>query len=128
MTGEEILKLNNEALTKAHEDPEFKKLLLSDGNKAVKELTGKDLPIKYIVHDSDEKHLVFVLPEVKSGELDESDLSGVSGGVKRVNNLSNYFSNMNNIGPMAMGYYCPSTFDMRGRGARLAVEPKEGLK
>lgn len=103
MTAEEILKLSNEALTKAHEDPEFKKKLLSDGNKAVKELIGKDLPIKYIVHDADEKHLAFVLPEAKSGELDESDLSGVSGGF-----------DMRGVDiPMVVGYFGPSTYRMR---------------
>lgn len=106
MTREEILKLSNEALTKAVEDPEFKKKLLSDGNKAVKELTGKDLPIKYIVHDADEKNLVFVLPEVNSGELNENDLSGVSGGV--------VFNNINiDRRAMNMGYYAPTTINMR---------------
>ena len=81
MIREEIVRLGNEAIEKAKKDPEFKKLLLSDGNRAVKELTGKDLPIKLTVHDTDEKHLVFILPEVLSGELDESVLSGVAGGV-----------------------------------------------
>ena len=80
MTREEIVRLGNEAIEKAKKDPEFKKKLISDGNKAVKELTGKDLPIKLTVHDTDEKHIVFILPEVLSGELDESALSGVSGG------------------------------------------------
>ena len=82
MTREEIVKLCNEAIEKAQKDPEFKKKLISDGNKAVKELTGKDLPIKFTVHDTDAKHLVFILPEVMSGELNESSLSGVSGGVE----------------------------------------------
>lgn len=82
MTREEIVRLGNEAIAKAKKDPEFKKKLLSDGNKAVKELTGKELPIKLTVHDTDEKHLVFILPEVLSGELGESVLSGVSGGKK----------------------------------------------
>lgn len=109
MTAEEILKLSNEALTKAHEDPEFKKKLLSDGNKAVKELTGKDLPIKYIVHDADEKHLAFVLPEAKSGELDESDLSGVSGGVLGFSGVGvKTFKFVHNV-----GYFGPSTYRMR---------------
>lgn len=105
MTREEILKLSNEALTKAVEDPEFKKKLLSDGNKAVKELTGKDLPIKYIVHDADEKNLVFVLPEVKSGELNENDLSGVSGGV-----VSDGWIERS---AKFMGYFKPATFSMK---------------
>jgi len=82
MTREEIVKLGNEAIAKAKNDPEFKKLLLIDGNKAVKEATGKDLPIKFTAHCTDEKHIVFILPLNPSGELDESDLSGVSGGVK----------------------------------------------
>ena len=81
MTREEIVKLGNEAIAKAQKDPDFKKKLIDDGNKAVKELTGKDLPIKLTVHDTDEKHLVFILPEVLSGELDEGALSGVLGGV-----------------------------------------------
>ena len=81
MTREEIVKLGNESIAKAQKDPEFKKLLLSDGNKAVKEATGKDLPIKFTVHESDEKHLVFILPKFSTGELNENDLSGVSGGV-----------------------------------------------
>lgn len=110
MTREEILKLSNEALTKAVEDPEFKKKLLSDGNEAVKELTGKDLPIKYIVHDADEKNLVFVLPDVNSGELNENDLLGVSGGVES----SGLFRDINfDQRHMAMGYYIPTTFNMR---------------
>ena len=82
MTREEIVKLCNEAIAKAQKDPEFKKKLISDGNNAVKELTGKDLPIKFTVHDTDAKHLVFILPEVMAGELNESSLSGVSGGVE----------------------------------------------
>lgn len=66
----------------AEKNPEFRKKLLQDPKGAVAELLGMDLPgdLKLVVHEEDESTLHFVLPPA-SGELNVSDLSGISGGL-----------------------------------------------
>lgn len=82
MDKKEMVNAINEAIYKALEDDNFKAKLLKDANEAVLELTGKKIPVKVTVHDTDEKNLVFILPKWNpEGELDEDNLEAVSGGV-----------------------------------------------
>lgn len=81
MDKKEMVNAINEAIYRAVEDDNFKAKLLKDANEAVLELTGKKIPVKVTVHDSDEKNLVFILPKWNpEGELDEDNLETVSGG------------------------------------------------
>ena len=81
MDKKEMVKAINEAIYKAIEDDSFKAKLLKDANEAVLELTGKKIPVKVTIHDSDEKNLVFILQKWNpEGELDEDSLETVSGG------------------------------------------------
>ncbi|WP_119070657.1 NHLP leader peptide family RiPP precursor [Aggregatilinea lenta] len=50
---------------KAHEDPEFKQLLLSDPRGAIESFTGTKLPegVQYIVHEQTPTTVHLVLPE-----------------------------------------------------------------
>ena len=78
-------KILDEATELAMKDLDFRKRLLEDANKAIKERLNEDLPAKAIFHESDPKHLVFVLPLkeriVQEGEeLDEDSLESVAGG------------------------------------------------
>ena len=78
-------KVLEEATDVAMKDLDFRKRLLEDANKAIKERLNEDLPTKAIFHESDPKHLVFVLPLkeriVQEGEeLDEDSLESVAGG------------------------------------------------
>ena len=78
-------KILDEATDVAMKDLDFRKRLLEDANKAIKERLNEDLPAKAIFHESDPKHLVFVLPLkekiVQEGEeLDEDSLESVAGG------------------------------------------------
>ena len=75
----------NEATELAMKDLGFRKKLLEDANKAIKEKFNEDLPTKVIFHESDPKHLVFVLPLKEKivqnvEELDEDSLESVAGG------------------------------------------------
>lgn len=82
MDKKEMVSAINEAIYKAMEDDNFKAKLLKDANEAVLELTGKKIPVKVTIHDSDEKNLVFILQKWNpEGELDEDNLETVSGGV-----------------------------------------------
>ncbi len=78
-------KILDEATELAMKDLDFRKRLLEDANKAIKERLNEDLPAKAIFHESDPKHLVFVLPLKEEivqelEELDEDSLESVSGG------------------------------------------------
>ena len=78
-------KVLEEATDVAMKDLDFRKRLLEDANKAIKERLNEDLPAKAIFHESDPKHLVFVLPLkeriVQEGEeLEEDVLDSVAGG------------------------------------------------
>ncbi len=81
-------KVMNTAIKRSVTYLAFRKQLLEDGNKAIKENFNEDIPAKLIFHESDPKHLVFVLP-IKDqvledfgdeGELDEDTLESVAGG------------------------------------------------
>ena len=81
MDKKEMVSAINEAIYKAMEDDNFKAKLLKNANEAVLELTGKKIPVKVTIHDSDEKNLVFILQKWNpEGELDEDNLETVSGG------------------------------------------------
>ena len=81
MDKKEMVSAINEAIYKAMEDDSFKAKLLKDANEAVLKLTGKKIPVKVTIHDSDEKNLVFILQKWNpEGELDEDSLETVSGG------------------------------------------------
>lgn len=103
MDKKEMVNAINEAIYKAMEDDNFKAKLLKDANEAVRELTGKKIPIKVTVHDSDEKNLVFILPKWNpEGELDEDNLETVSGGILGIPEICHhsaymaYFPEFNN--------------------------------
>ena len=82
MDNNEILKLGDAAARKARTDVEFRKRLVADGNKAIKEEYGKEFPVKVTFHDFTDKKLTFVLPaKAKQGELGDDALSAVTGGV-----------------------------------------------
>lgn len=65
---------------KAIDDPEFRKKVLKDANKAIKEEFGEEPPCKVTYHTTDSKNLVFVLPP-ENYELNEKDLESASGGI-----------------------------------------------
>ncbi len=76
-----IAKLLDEASIKSLKDAKFRKELLKDCNKAIKDEYNEELPIKVTMHESTNKKLVFILPEPRQAEeIDESDLATVSGG------------------------------------------------
>lgn len=50
MNNNEILKLADDAATKALTDVEFRKRLAADGNKTIKDEYGKDFPVKVTFH------------------------------------------------------------------------------
>ncbi|MGK5093713.1 NHLP leader peptide family RiPP precursor [Deltaproteobacteria bacterium TL4] len=67
---------------RAYENSEYKSLLLSDAQSAVKELTGVEVPQNIVVHENTSSHINLVLPvnpEI-TGELSDSDLVMVAGG------------------------------------------------
>lgn len=106
MTNNEILKLADDAVTKALTDIEFRKRLAADGNKTIKEEYGKEFPVKVTFHEVTDKKLPFVLPaKAKEGELGDDVLGEVFGGL-----LEGAFTASNlDISCMEMGYACPFT-------------------
>lgn len=81
MNNNEILKLADDAATKALTDIEFRKRLAADGNKTIKEEYGKEFPVKVTFHEVTDKKLPFVLPaKAKEGELGDEVLGEVFGG------------------------------------------------
>ena len=84
MDNNEILKLGDAAARKARTDVEFRKRLVADGNKAIKEEYGKEFPVKVTFHDFTDKKLTFVLPaKTEHGELGDDALSSVTGGLEQ---------------------------------------------
>ncbi len=103
MDKKEMVNAINEAIYKAMEDDNFKAKLLKDANEAVLELTGKKIPVKVTIHDSDEKNLVFILPKWNpEGELNEDNLETVSGGA-----LPNTLIDISKICYYHSGYAAP---------------------
>ena len=85
MDNNEILKLGDAAARKALTDVEFRKRLVADGNKAIKEEYGKEFPVKVTFHDFTDKKLTFVLPaKTEHGELGDDALSSVTGGLRDI--------------------------------------------
>ena len=104
MTNNEILKIADDAATKALTDIEFRKRLAADGNKTIKEEYGKEFPVKVTFHEVTDKKLPFVLPaKAKEGELGDDALGEVFGG--RFDPQVDA-SKLNIIG-MRMAYACP---------------------
>ena len=98
MDKKEMVNAINEAIYKAMEDDNFKAKLLKDANEAVLELTGKKIPVKVTIHDSDEKNLVFILPKWNpEGELNEDNLETVSGGILPFDIIGPNIINLNNL-------------------------------
>ena len=108
MNNNEILKLADDAATKALTDIEFRKRLAADGNKTIKEEYGKEFPVKVTFHEVTDKKLPFVLPaKAKEGELGDEVLGGVSGGAgeRYVGSVSADLD----LGRARMAYGCPFT-------------------
>lgn len=82
-TQEEIESAFTEVRKKAVTDKDFRKLVLADPGKAVKQVTGKDVPasVKIKVLENDPAyHMTFVLPDMVSEEISDNDLEKVAGG------------------------------------------------
>jgi hypothetical protein len=65
-------------------DSAFRKICLENPNEAIKKVTGKEVPagivLKFIENEG--AHLTVVLPDAPvSGELSDSDLGSVAGGI-----------------------------------------------
>ena len=83
--ADEIL---DKATEKAMVNKEFRKSLVEDANKAIKNEYNEDLPIKVTFHEFDDKKLVFVLPkELVSDELNDDALGSVSGGAGKISDI-----------------------------------------
>lgn len=71
--------------SKAATDAEFRTLCLSNPGEAVKQATGMEVPegFKLRIVDNAGAHLTVVLPDLQTseGELDETQLTQVSGGL-----------------------------------------------
>ncbi|ERI09874.1 NHLP leader peptide family RiPP precursor [Aneurinibacillus aneurinilyticus] len=69
---------------KATIDAKFRKLALENPSRAVKQLTGLEIPEGFKLHvvDNAGAHLTVVLPDLKATEheLDEAELQNVAGG------------------------------------------------
>ena len=111
MDKKEMVNAINEAIYKAMEDDNFKAKLLKDANEAVLELTGKKIPVKVTIHDSDEKNLVFILPKWNpEGELNEDNLETVSGGILPLYSIEPRFfkPNIINLNNLYAGPFKPN--------------------
>lgn len=86
---------------KAIEDPEFRKRVLEDANKAIKEEFGDEPPYKVTYHITDPKNIVFTFPPI-TGELDDLELESAAGGKSSEQN--NQQNSKPNWGPSA--YAC----------------------
>lgn len=90
-TKQEVQEAVQKVLTKAQEDAEFRKLVLTDVYAAVKEVSGKEVPREFKINivDGTGYHATFILPEVRKSadELTETDLELVAGGSKFVDFL-----------------------------------------
>ncbi|NME99554.1 NHLP leader peptide family RiPP precursor [Aneurinibacillus aneurinilyticus] len=77
---------------KATIDNEFRTLCLNNPAEAVKQATGMEVPegFKLRVIDNAGAHLTVVLPDLQvgEGELDETELTQVSGGARSKNSLT----------------------------------------
>lgn len=68
---------------KAVKDADFRRKVLEDANKAIKEEFGEEPEFKVTYHVTDSKHIVFTFPvdpTAVSGELSDDALEAVAGG------------------------------------------------
>ncbi|MCR5734041.1 MAG: hypothetical protein K6G22_05460 [Lachnospiraceae bacterium] len=82
-TQKELEELFQKANEKAVRDPDFRKQVLEDPNKALSELAGKDLPegLKLTFVEGDSRYTAaYLTPDFAGGELDLTDLKSVAGG------------------------------------------------
>lgn len=83
-TTKDIENAIQEAIKKGRTDLAFRKLALSDPNKALETITGKQLPegLKVKFFDGNDAHLTVVLPEYveDESELTDAQLEAVAGG------------------------------------------------
>ena len=83
-TYEEGKKAMNDAVRRSATDPAFRKLLLTDVNKAVEQIAGKPVPHGYKIRvvEKGGTDMTLVLPDpVKGGgELSDKELEQVAGG------------------------------------------------
>lgn len=87
-TQEEINECIEQCRKKATVDTAFRALLLSDVAAAVKELSGKDIPesLKIKIVESDPAYnATFVLPPMESGDVSDSELDDIAGGICGMN-------------------------------------------
>ncbi len=83
-TDDEVEKAFKEVRKKAVLDKSFREKVLADPNKAISEVTGKEIPdaVKIKVIEGDPKfHMTFVLPDMVSEEFTDEALEGVVGGL-----------------------------------------------
>ena len=82
-TQEEVEKAFMEVKKKAITDKKFRERVLADPHKAIKEVTGKEVPSDFgikVVESDPDYHLTFVLPEMITEELSDEALENVAGG------------------------------------------------
>jgi hypothetical protein len=82
-TQEEIEKGFQAVKKKAMVDKKFRALAVANPNKAIQEVTGKNVPAGFsikIVESDPAYHMTFVLPEMVTEELSDAALESVSGG------------------------------------------------
>ena len=83
-TQEEVEKAFVEVKKKALTDKNFRQLILQDPNKAIQQVTKKEVPsgVKIKVIESDPAyHMTFVLPQMASQDLSDEELDKVAGGL-----------------------------------------------
>ena len=83
-TKKEIDKVYQQALNKSAKDADFRAKLLKDPNKAISELSGKDVPgsVKIKIVEKDPNYAAtFVLPDLLSDEFSDEELDKVAGGL-----------------------------------------------
>lgn len=82
-TQEEIENAFAEVKKKAITDINYRKLVLDDPATAVKLITGKEVPASFklkVIESDPAYHMTFVLPDMVSEEISDSDLEKVAGG------------------------------------------------
>lgn len=84
MDEKQMAKLLDEAAEKSLNNKQFRNELIKDANATIKKEYGKELPVKVTFHESTQKKLVFILPMQSEGELDDSELQNVSGGIRGI--------------------------------------------
>jgi hypothetical protein len=82
-TAEEVNKVISLIKERSATDKEFRKRVLSEPQKAIKEISGKDLPQGFkikIIENKPGVDQTYVLPDFTGEELSDEDLDNVAGG------------------------------------------------